>query len=447
MRDWATLDLRSVSSRDRALVIGGAVASLVLAFFGAYFVYHRFGAPANQYDLKIYYNALTDWRAGSGLYSYAQWDVNNGILGFTYPPVAAILMSPMTRFSLHQVVTLSTVAIFAATVGVVVLSVRERIALRGPQLALLTGLATAGAFCLQPISQTAAYGQVNTFLALLVLADVLVLARRKSKWAGVAIGLAMAIKLTPAIFLLYLALSGRWRMLRTAVVTAAGATVLAAACAPAATWQYFTSLLWDSGRVGVLDNTANQSINGTLARLVSPLPPDKLTWMGCAALLVVIGSFRIRAAVLAGDHLSATTVTGLLGVLVSPVSWLHHAVWIVPAMVVLVARLIVTFPLRLVRSLSAGLSRTPLSRFDRQDARSWLGVAALTVSGLLVFVLNTRNTFGLPDVDYSNLGVGAALAGSVQTLWMIAAVVLLPVHGLAAGVHNPIRAFLRAAPR
>ncbi len=440
VRDWVNLDLMKLSSRSRAIVLAFAAAILLLSFGAAYFVYHRYGSPANEYDLKIYYSALTEWRSGGQLYDYSQFDQVNGYLYFTYPPVAAMLMSPMAVLSMPSVIALSSVAIFAGTIALVLLTVRERVELRRPQLALLTGVASAAAFCLQPISQTAAYGQVNTFLALLVMFDVFVLRKRGSKWAGVGIGLATAVKLTPAIFLLYLALSGNWRMLRSALVTAAAATVLAALAAPSATWQYFTSLLWDSSRVGVLTNTANQSINGTLARLAAPLAPEKTAWLLGAVLVVAVGALRIRRAVAAGDTLLAVTVTGLIGVLVSPVSWIHHAVWIAPAMVVLVARLIASFPVRLFHLLAStpALYRT-LADDDRRRVRGWLGTAAFTAIGLIVFVLNTRNFFGLPDTDYGTLGLGSALAGSVQTLWMLAAIVLLPVGAAAVGVADGSR--------
>ena len=428
LQDWASLDLRQLHIRHRVVAIAASILCLVIAFAISYAVYRHFGAPRNEFDLRIYYNALTQWRTGGDLYAYEFPDPVNGWLGFTYPPVAAILMSPMTGLPIRPVVALAGVGIFASTVGLVLLSVRQRVQLGRPQLVLVTGLATAAAFCLQPISQTAAYGQVNTILALLVMFDVFVLAPRGSRWAGVGIGLATAIKLTPAIFLLYLVVSGRWRMLRVAALTAVSATLIAGMCAPIASWRYFTSLLWDSGRVGVLDNTANQSINGTLARFVSPVTPDKIVWFVCALAIVAVGAVRIRRAVAAGDTLLAVSITGLLGVLVSPVSWIHHAVWIVPAMVVLVSRLVAAFPARSFQRLAAGppASGRRLDPRERAGLRAWLGTALLAGSGLWVFVVNTRNTFGLPDTHYADLGLGAVLAGSVQTIWMLVAVVLLP---------------------
>ena len=55
----------------------------------------------------------------------------------------------------------------------------------------------------------------------------------------------------------------------------------------------------------------------------------------------------------------------------------------------------------------------------------------LTGTGLFAFVLNTRNFFGLPDVHYGGLPWGMVLAGSLQMLWMLAAVGLLPLQRAA----------------
>jgi len=421
------LNWRRLSTRDRAIVATAALAVLAAAAALSYGVYRQFGAPSNQYDLRIYYNAVTYWRSGNSLYDYAQFDPVNGLLGFTYPPVAAMAMYPMTALGWRWVVVLSNLGVLLATAGLVLLALRERLRLRGLGLAMATGAGCAVAFCLQPISQTAAYGQVNTFLALLVAFDVLVLVPRKSRWAGMCIGLATAIKLTPAIFLVYLVLDRRWRALRVSLSTAATTTIIAAIWAPAITWQYFTSLLWDPSRVGLPDNTANQSINGTLARLSAGAPPDKVLWAVCSLLALLVGSRRIWQALNAGDILVAMTICGFLGVLISPVSWLHHAVWVLPAMVALLWQVISTFPAPARASFSRHPTPAKWGPQDRRAMRTWAGTAALTMTGLLIFVPNTRDMFGLPDAHYTGLGIGSVLAGSIQAIWMLAAVVFLPI--------------------
>ena len=124
----------------------------------------------------------------------------------------------------------------------------------------------------------------------------------------------------------------------------------------------------------------------------------------------------------------ALTVTGLLGVLISPVSWIHHAVWILPAMVLSISRLISTVPVRWFRLLASSASFVGLDGAERRYAIRWFGTLFLTVTGLIVFVMNTRDLFDLPDAGYATLGVWAAVAGSVQTVWMLAAVAFLPAQ-------------------
>src|SRR5207247_8101709 len=125
-------------------------------------------------------------------------------------------------------------------------------------------------------------GQINLILILLVLLDLLIGVPRKARWTGVGIGLATAIKLTPAVFIIYLLITRRWRAAAVATATAAGATLLATAFAPGDSWRFWTHSLWDTGHIGRLDRTANQSLLGALARLGLP---DRLLW---AALVVVV---------------------------------------------------------------------------------------------------------------------------------------------------------------
>ena len=221
---------------------------------------------------------------------------------------------------------------------------RERIRLPKPLMFALAGVAPRSPFTLEPFRQTLSFGQINIYLGLLVLVDLLVLGRRGSKWTGVGIGLATAIKLTPGIFIIYLLVVGRWRAAITAIGTVVGVNLLSALIAPTETWRYFTSLMWETSRVGFLDTTTNQSINGLLARLDAPFAPGRLPWLLLAALVAGVRFLAGPPGRLAGDELAGLTIAGLVGVLVSPVSWVHHIVWVFPAMVILTMRLVVLDP-------------------------------------------------------------------------------------------------------
>jgi alpha-1,2-mannosyltransferase len=167
-----------------------------------------------------------------------------------------------------------------------------------------------------------------------VLLDVAAL-RRGRRWAGAGIGLATAVKLTPGLFVLYLLLTGRRRAAGVAAGTAVAATLLAAAVAPGTSWQFWSAVLWDTSRVGRLEKTANQSLLGMLARLADPASPSRAVWLVLVAAVLALAAWRVRQAARAGNDVVGVTLTGLTACLVSPISWTHHLVWVLPALVVL----------------------------------------------------------------------------------------------------------------
>ena len=68
--------------------------------------------------------------------------------------------------------------------------------------------AFAAAVVTIPVWLTLRQGQVNVVLWFLVVADVALVGRR-SRWSGVGIGIATAVKLVPGLFIVWLLLAGR----------------------------------------------------------------------------------------------------------------------------------------------------------------------------------------------------------------------------------------------
>ncbi|HEY8533173.1 MAG TPA: glycosyltransferase 87 family protein [Micromonospora sp.] len=283
------------------------------------------------FDLRVYYGAVTHWVHGGELYDYRKPVTP---YGFTYPPFAALTMLPMTLIPLGAAQVVS-VLLAVGTTGVTLWwLLAPTIRRHGwpPWFALaVAGLLVAA---LEPVRETVTFGQVNTVLLCLVVGDLLLLVARGSRWGGIGIGLATAIKLTPGIFIGYLLVTRRWRAAATAVATAAGATVLAAAVAPDATREYWFSALPNTDRVGSLAFISNQSLRGMIARLGQAEWGD-LLWP--VTVLLVLGVWVWRV----GRHREVTTglaLTGVVGGLVSPVTWIHHLVWLLPALLLLVDR-------------------------------------------------------------------------------------------------------------
>ena len=280
------------------------------------------------FDLRVYYGAVNTWfHHGGRLYDYL---VPGTTYGFTYPPFAAVAMSPMALVGLHTAIALALVLNLAA-------------------LALIAHLLTEGAWrrhgwygcalgacglaLFEPLRDTFSFGQVNLLLLALVLVDARLLRTGRDRWAGVGIGLAAAIKLTPAVFIALLLLARRRRAAAVATAVTCAATGLAALVAPRASRFYWTEALWDTRRVGRLDYVSNQSLQGILARLGDT---DRAAWAAAVLLVLGVWVLRTRRALTAGDWPAAFALTGLTACLVSPITWVHHLVWLLPAFAVLV---------------------------------------------------------------------------------------------------------------
>lgn len=302
-------------------VVALAIAALVFDAFFA--VRHGF------FDLNVYYGAINYWADGGHIYDFVR---KGSTYGFTYPPFAALTMLPMALVSWPVAVAIGSIATIAATVWLMRRLLTPMIERRKwtPWFAVAISLCLLAVY--EPFRETFLFGQVNMLLVGLVAADLLLLVARRSKWAGVGIGLATAIKLTPGIFIVYLLITKRWRAALIASATAAGATLLAAAVAPDASREFWTSALWDTDRVGALAFISNQSVQGVIARL-DPVHPSKVLWV--LAVLAVLAVWFVRSR---GDLPLGLALTGIVGVLISPVTWIHHLVWAIPAFVLILER-------------------------------------------------------------------------------------------------------------
>ena len=118
-----------------------------------------------------------------------------------------------------------------------------------------TRLAVAGfvaaAMALDPVWQTLFLGQINLILLALILTDVW-LVSRGSSWpaVGAAVGIAAAIKLTPAIFIVFFLLARRTRAAFVAAGAFAGCGLIGFLVAPDASPLYWRHLFFDTSRVG-----------------------------------------------------------------------------------------------------------------------------------------------------------------------------------------------------
>lgn len=381
-----------------------AVAALVALALHAWY-----GNRNHFFDLRIYRDAMRFWNDGNFLYDFWRPDPTQGRLEFTYPPFAAFLLRPLAWLSTGAAIwayALASLALLWVSIWWLVRPLADRL---GQPRWFVAGLAFLAASGLEPIREAFTFGQINFLLWALVLLDLLVLWPRGSRWTGVGIGLATAIKLTPAIFIVYLLVTRRWRAAATATATAAAATLLAAAFAPRETWVFYTEKVVHADGIGNLAYTFNQSVMGVLAKLAAPSPPSQLLWLLLVLPITAYGLWRARQAFLSTDEVAGLALAGLAGSLLSPVTWAHHIFWLVPALVVLV-------DVALGASVTAGL---------RQRGSTVLAaVAYLTVTFSLV---------ALWDFTWDEPGgpVGFVLK-NWYVLLMLALLPLLPIRDQVA---------------
>lgn len=283
-------------------------------------------------DLNIYLMGGRAFRYGLPLYEqqYMGWP-------FTYPPVTVLLFAPMSLLG-HGALMAATTALGIAGIAVVIwLTFRMLGYHHGPGLAGgILGL-TAAALWLQPVFDTLDQGQVNIALMLLVLADF-ALARHRRWPVGLLIGLATALKLTPGLFILYLLLTRRIRGAATAGITFVALTGLGFIVAPSASRQFWLhGLFADSARVAGpdgIDSAYNQSLHGVLVRAFG-IDAGNIAWYPVAAVALLGGLAVAVAASRRGEEAWAVVACGLTGLLISPLSWHEHWVWVVPVLVLL----------------------------------------------------------------------------------------------------------------
>lgn len=270
-------------------------------------------------------------------------------LPFTYPPFAALVLVPVALVPGTVAAALWTALSVGGLVAVVAVAVAGAPG-QGPApaglgrsagtapwpdapAAAVVGVAAA-CVVLEPVWQTLAFGQVNLVLLVLVVVDLLSPDRR---WAGVLVGVAAGIKLTPLVFVVMLFLVGRRAAAGRAVGTFLLTLVVGFVVLPATAWTFWSDAISDPERVGGPAYAGNQSVYGALARLVDG-EPSRVLWVLVAGPLAV-GVLAVAAAVWRrGDRVLGTGLGGLAMLVASPISWSHHWVWAVLVGVALVAR-------------------------------------------------------------------------------------------------------------
>ncbi|VBA57588.1 Polyprenol-phosphate-mannose-dependent alpha-(1-2)-phosphatidylinositol pentamannoside mannosyltransferase [Mycobacterium attenuatum] len=284
---------------------------------------------ANFVDLHVYVGGAAALDHPGTLYSYVYADQTPDFpLPFTYPPFAAVVFYPLHLLPFSLLAFLWQLATMAALYGAVRIS--QRLlgvpAGRGHRAAMVW---TAIAIWLEPLRSTFDYGQINVLLMLVALWAVYT-----SRWwlSGLLVGVAAGIKLTPAITAVYLVGVRRWLAAAASAVVFAASVAVSVLVVGDQARYYFTDLLGDARRVGPIATSFNQSWRGAISRILghdAGFGPLVLAAIAVTAVLAVLAWRALDV----GDQLGKLLVVELFGLLLSPISWTHHWVWLVPLMI------------------------------------------------------------------------------------------------------------------
>jgi len=320
---------RRAPTNYRGLVRVAALASLALGVVGTVgWSIHR-----RQVDVEVY---LMGARHLTSAHLYDQY-LAGVHLPFTYPPFAALVMWPLTWFDVATAQVVWALVNLAALVGLLAFSLwylrpddrDATAAVPWTLVALLIGPAVL----LEPVMLDVSFGQINLLLVLLVLVDATstlsVAGRDLPRGAGV--GIAAAIKLVPALFVVFFLVTRQFRAAMSAAVTFVTCAALAAVVTPSASRAFWTHYVNDQRRIGSITYVSNQSLEGALERVTHH------AWSSGALIAVqgatvIIGLVAARRLWRSSSNFWSVLVVADTGLLASPISWAHHLVWIVPVL-------------------------------------------------------------------------------------------------------------------
>lgn len=309
------------------LLLGVVLFVLVAAWPVAKFLF-LFPQDQWQVDVQVYREGGLSVLQGRPI--YAQMTQPPQLLPFTYPPIAAFLSVPLALVPFPVAAWGWTITQLLANVAITWIAwyrLRERVGRWAP---VLVGVVAAGFLWTQPVGDGIRFAQVNAFLVLMILLD---LQRPRHRWLmqvppGMLVGMAMAIKLTPGVFVIHYLLNKRWREAGWAIGTATFVSVAAWLVLPQASFAFWGGALSDPTRLGPNDGSANQAFRATLLRRGLEGTELTLAW---APWLLVMGALVFwigHRAYRQGDWVAEAAAIGLAGFLLSPVSWVHHLHWI-----------------------------------------------------------------------------------------------------------------------
>lgn len=356
--------LRDRISEHRTLLTVIAVAELIVITLVSTIDEH------SHIDGEVYQLGGKAWLMGRDLYDNLPATESGLELPFIYPPFAAIVFTPLAVVPKPVAIIFLTILTHVTLLITLyaVLSASNFLKAHRHKTLLVTAAVLPLATILEPVEQTIGYSQINVALMAMVAVDCLwrVDGDRKLPYPrGVLIGLAAAIKLTPLAFLLFFLLRKDYRSIVVSLVTCLGTMVVGLALAfddSVKFWlqgEMFASSSMSFGKKFVGDTSTypgNQSLRSLLSKLHLPEWGMTLIWVLLVLVVLAIAVAGIMHALRQNDLPMALTINAIAGLLISPISWSNHWVWVAPGLALLIGTAYTRrdWPLLMMTTMGAG---------------------------------------------------------------------------------------------
>lgn len=290
-------------------------------------------------DMAVYRAGVQNFFSGQPVYSEPM-HVADLALPFIYPPFGAVAMAPFASRSLSDdaagnlMIVLSDLLLLAC----LYICFRAVVEPRHRHLVWpITAVAWAVAISLEPVKLNDSFAQINVIILALVVFDLV----PRKRWLpqGWLIGLAAAIKITPLAMLLFPLVKRDFKTIVTAIVSAFAATGVAASVNWNAFVEFFSTKLLAMGTGGDFgvgtDYQSNSSLKGAIRRLYPSMDSadahstlTTVVWVLLALATIAAGAWIMHRLIVHELEVEAWLIGSIVMLLISPVSWSHHWVWL-----------------------------------------------------------------------------------------------------------------------
>lgn len=335
-------------------------------------------------DLEVYWKAAVRARAAEPLYRASDQHYQ-----FKYLPAFAVLAMPAGALTLRSAKAIWFVASMALIVALAALSLPLLPERRRPAWLLVTITILAMA---KFLAHELVLGQVNVFLALLVVLAALAARRSREVGLGILVTLAIVVKPYAVIFLPWLLARGRARS-----ITAAGVSFAAVLVLPALVYGWGGNLAqheawWRTVTTSTapnLTNADNVSLAAMFAKWMGPGAAASAFAVVTAVVVLTLAAFVVlrRGQVTSPEGLEAALLLTCIPLL-SPQGWDYVFLVSAPAVMFLVNYGdLLPGPLRWLTG--AALATIAFSVYDLMGREAYAAFMSLSVITLCFLVILT----------------------------------------------------------